>query len=350
MYYNFTFTIHPKTDNHSPFMFLIYFLLCAFILSSQNQERPYRIEGTAQGTTYRILYYSDDSLVTKSEIDILLAGIDSSLSLYKPYSLINQFNQGQGPIKMDAHFESVYYASLNTWKDTRGLFDITVKPLVQAWGFGVKKSTNVPNKDTIARILACTGSQQLTTRGNQLFKRMPCVQIDMNGIAQGYSVDQIAFLLEKKGLQNYLVELGGEIRVKGRKGASGEMFRVGIESPQTNEWDLNTLQRQIKLPEGAITTSGSYRNYYESEGKTLSHIIDPRTGYPVSTNLISVTVWAKDAMTADAYDNALMLMGMEQAMEFIESKKEMAAYFIYKDQHGEIKDTASTTFLRFFKF
>lgn len=327
-----------------PVPFFAFFLL----LFQPASERPIRIYGSAQGTSYQVLYYAHDSLVTQKDIDLLLAGIDSSLSLYKPYSLINKFNQGNDPLKMDRHFETVLGASLDTWTDTHGLFDITVKPLVQAWGFGVNKGTHIPEKDTIARLLSCTGSDKLTVRGTQLFKRTPCVQIDMNGIAQGYSVDRIAALLEEHGIRDYLVELGGEIRVNGRKKPSGEMFRVGIESPHTNEWDQNTIQRQISLPYGAITTSGSYRNYYESEGRTISHIVDPRTGYTVSTNLISVTVWAKEAMTADAYDNALMLMGMEEALSFMEKKKEMAAYFIYKDPSGQVRDTASSRFQELF--
>lgn len=324
-----------------PFIFFFHFL------HQENEYKPYILEGKAQGTTYRVLYYAADSLVTVNMMDDLLDGIDSSLSLYKPYSLINRFNKEAGVVTMDMHFEKVLSASLETWKETDGLFDITVKPLVQAWGFGVKKGQHIPHPDSIKLLLECTGSDKLIVTGNQLSKKIPCLQIDMNGIAQGYSVDCMADLLEQAGITNYLVELGGEIRINGRKQPSGEMFQVGIESPETNEWDQHILQSQIKIPDGAITTSGSYRNFYESEGMLVSHIIHPKTGYPVKNDLISVTVWAPDAMTADAYDNALMLMGLKDAMKFIEAKKDMAAYFIFRDAQGGIRDTASSRFLSF---
>ncbi len=322
-------------------MWFIPFIFSFLFLQNDTEYNSYLLEGKAQGTTYRVLYYANDSLVTIKMMDDLLDGIDSSLSLYKPYSLINHFNNEAGGLIMDAHFEKVLTASLETWRNTDGLFDITVKPLVQAWGFGVKKGMHIPHPDTITRLLACTGSDKLVITGHTLSKKIPCLQIDMNGIAQGYSVDRMADLLEQAGISNYLVELGGEIRINGRKQPSGDMFQVGIESPETNEWDQPILKRQIRIHGGAVTTSGSYRNYYESNGTKANHIIHPKTGYPVKNELISVTVWAGDAMTADAYDNALMLMGLTRALAFIEAKKDMAAYFIYRDAGGEIRDTVS---------
>lgn len=327
-------------------MWFILFIYSLLYLPNVTDYKSYLIEGKAQGTTYRVLYYANDSLVTIKMMDDLLDGIDSSLSLYKPYSLINHFNNEPGGLTMDSHFEKVLTASLETWRETNGLFDITVKPLVQAWGFGVKKGMTIPTQDSINQLLECTGSDKLIITGHTVSKKIACLQIDMNGIAQGYSVDMMAGLLEQAGIRNYLVELGGEIRIKGRKQPSEEMFQIGIESPETNEWDQPILKRQIQIPEGAVTTSGSYRNYYESNGTKANHIIHPKTGYPVKNDLISVTVWARDAMTADAYDNALMLMGLANALEFIEAKKDMAAYFIYRDERGEIKDTASSGFLK----
>lgn len=325
-------------------MTLLYLLLSFFAAHPRTEWRTIQIEGRAQGTTYRVLYYAEDSLVTQGSIDQLLSQIDSSVSLYKPYSLINQFNQTKGSVLMDTHFQTLYEASLQTWTDTRGLFDITVKPLVDAWGFGVKKTREIPSPTLLDSLLPCVGSDKLLNSGNRLYKKVPCLQIDMNGIAQGYSVDQIAGLLEKAGIQNYLVELGGEIRIKGRKKPSNELFQVGIESPETNDWGLHPLQRHLRVSEGAITTSGSYRNYYESNGQNITHIIHPQTGQPVRNELISVTVWAPDALTADAYDNALMLMGLEEAMTFVESKMNIAAFFIYRDREGKIREAVSSRF------
>lgn len=308
--------------------------------------KRYSMTGTAQGTTYSILYYAEDSVVTKSMIDCVLMSLDSSLSLYKPYSRINQFNHSASGIVLDEHLLPVIKKSFTTYKETNGLFDITVQPLVQAWGFGVTKTIVVPDAAAIKSILPCVNTKLLQLKGNRLIKTRPCVKIDLNGIAQGYSVDVLAALLEKHGLKNYIVELGGEIRVKGRKQPLGEKMKIGIESPNEDAFENHPLQKIVVLDEGAITTSGNYRKFYESKGQKITHIINPKTGYPQKNELISVTVYAKDAITADAYDNALMLMGLKDAMAFVERRKDLAAYFIYIDANGKIADTASSAFLK----
>ncbi|MCR6720835.1 MAG: FAD:protein FMN transferase [Chitinophagaceae bacterium] len=169
------------------------------------------------------------------------------------------------------------------------------------------------------------------------------MQIDPNGIAQGYSVDLLASLLESCGIQNYMVEVGGELRVKGRKLPSNERMLIGIESPGDDPMDP-VINQVIALENGAITTSGNYRRYQESNGTRFTHLLDPRTGYSLNNELISVTVVAPDAITADAYDNALMAMGLKKALEFVEARPELAAYFIYKRSDGEIADSASSRF------
>jgi len=303
-----------------------------------------RISGYAQGTTYSVTYYATDSIVHQSQTDSLLNSIDSSFSLYKPYSLINRFNESEKGITVNNHFIKVFKKSAEAYKKTAGLFDITIYPLVQAWGFGVKKTNTPPGHEEIEELKKCCGSHLLDLKGNHLLKKKSCVQIDMNGIAQGYSVDMLAALLERYGIKNYIVELGGEIRVKGRKQPSGEKFTIGIESPAGDDFGNHSMQKIIRVNEGAITTSGSYRNYYESNKKKNSHLIDPRSGYPVQNELISVSVFAKDAVTADAYDNALMLMGLKQALSFLKKRNDIAAYFIYTKKNGETADTASSGF------
>ncbi|MEJ8842589.1 FAD:protein FMN transferase [Lacibacter sp. H375] len=308
--------------------------------------KRFAIAGTAQGTTYSIIYYNNDSVVTKALIDLELMKLDSSLSLYKPYSHINQFNNSVKGIRLDKHLLQVVEKSIATYNETNGLFDITVQPLVHAWGFGVTKTTTVPDEATIKTILPCVNTKLLQLKGSKLSKAKPCVKIDLNGIAQGYSVDMLAALLEKYGVKNYVVELGGEIRVKGRKQPSGEKMKIGIESPNEDAFENHPLQKVIELDAGAITTSGSYRKYYESKGQKITHLINPKTGYPQKNELISVTVFAKNAITADAFDNALMLMGLTQALEFVERRKDLAAYFVYKNADGNIADTASSAFLK----
>jgi thiamine biosynthesis lipoprotein len=171
--------------------------------------------------------------------------------------------------------------------------------------------------------------------------------LDPNGIAQGYTVDVIADFLEKNGIKNYIAEVGGEIRVKGRKYPEDEPMKIGIELPGNDDFENSIMQRVISIDSGAVTTSGSYRKFYESKGKKISHILDARTGFPAQNELISVTVIAKDAITADAFDNALMAMGLNKALEFVEKRKDLSAHFIYKVKNGAIKDTASAEFYRF---
>ncbi|MBO9683685.1 MAG: FAD:protein FMN transferase [Flavisolibacter sp.] len=322
-------------------IFAAYLLLCLNIFSAGLKKVQFT--GFAQGATYQITYYATDSSIRQWQIDSILNNIDSSLSLYKPYSLINQFNSSEKGIEIDHHFKTVFDKSLEVYQTTSGLFDITVKPLVEAWGFGVKKIEVMPSDAIVADLRKCVGSDILERRGDSLLKKKSCVQIDMNGIAQGYSVDVLADFLETYGVSNYVVELGGELRVSG-KNASGEKMKIGIESPPKNEFEAETFENILSIDKGAITTSGSYRKYYESNGKRITHLIDPLSGYPIQNELISVTVYAKDAITADAYDNALMLMGLNKALSFVENRNDIEAYFIYKKSDGTIADTASRGF------
>jgi thiamine biosynthesis lipoprotein len=332
-------------------MRFLYFIFIFIIVASFHKQYPPRritINGFAQGTTYQVTYYAGDSLVTKSQIDSILNKIDSSLSLYKPYSLINQFNASSTGIVVDDHFINVIKKSIFTFQATNGLFDITVQPLVQAWGFGAHKTDSLPDSIQINTIKKCVSSRLLKLEGKKLIKLKPCVSIDVNGIAQGYSVDVLASFLEAKGIKNYITELGGEIRVKGRK-PGNERMKIGIESPGDDEFSTMLIQQVVETDSGAITTSGSYRKFYESNGKKITHIIDPRSGYPVQNELISVTVYARDAITADAFDNALMLMGLKNALKFVEGRKDIAAYFIFHKKSGGIADTASTRFYKLLK-
>jgi thiamine biosynthesis lipoprotein len=303
-------------------------LLCAAVTYDLKPVKAFHISGLAQGTTYQITFYAADSLVTKTQIDSILAAIDSSLSIYKPYSLISRFNRAEAAINMDTHMTRVINKSIETYHHTEGIFDITVQPLVQAWGFSAKKAGKLPDSATIQSLKQCVDSRFLSVQGNRLIKTKPCVSIDVNGIAQGYSVDVLAAFLENRNIGNYIVELGGEIRLKGRRQPGKEKMKIGIEAPGEDEFQLTLLQKIISLDSGAITTSGSYRKFYESEGKKISHIINPATGYSVQNELISVTVYAPDAITADAYDNALMIMGVQKAITFVEQRKDMAAYFV----------------------
>jgi thiamine biosynthesis lipoprotein len=327
-------------------LFFVLIIFACFSFSPWQLHR-FQVSGRAQGTTYSIVYYADDSVVTKTSVDSLLNRLDESLSIYKTGSLINRFNASPAGSSIDHHLQSVVSKALEISKETGGRFDITVMPLTQAWGFGTTPRAAIPTKKEIRKLLTCVGSHHLQLQEGFLKKDKACTMIDVNGIAQGYSVDMLANMLESYGIGNYVVELGGEIRVKGRK-TGNEKMKVGIESPVSAERDEGMMQRVLVIDSGAITTSGNYRRYYESKGKKISHLLDPRTGYSISNELIAVTVFAKDAMTADAYDNALMVMGLREALKFVEAKPGIAAYFIYRNKDGAVRDTSSTGFASLF--
>jgi thiamine biosynthesis lipoprotein len=318
----------------------LFFLLLFF---PAGELKEFKIHGYAQGTDYSISYYAADSVVTKAAVDSILVLIDSSMSLYKPYSLISRFNAGSGAVLLDAHFYRVMRKSFEIYKATGGKFDVTVKPLVQAWGFGPRKISSFPDSSQITALLSCVGMKKLQLKGPRLFKKNPCVQIDLNGIAQGYTVDVLADFMEKKQLKYYVVELGGELRVKGPK-PDGKPMRIGIEGPALNAMAQPEIKHVMALNEGAVTTSGNYRKYLENGSKRISHLINPKTGYPIDNELISVTIYAKDALTADGYDNAIMAMGLKAGLRFVESRKDMEAYMIYRQEDGKVADTLTSGF------
>jgi thiamine biosynthesis lipoprotein len=317
-------------------------LLIIFFFRKDDRQL-YAIHGYAQGTDYSIRYYAKDSVVTQKAIDSILLQIDSSMSLYKPYSLINKFNTSSEGVELDRHFLNVVKKSFDIFKATDGVFDITVKPLVQAWGFGSKPITNFPDSSTIQQILPCIGMQNLNLKGSFLNKDKFCVELDLNGIAQGYSVDVVADYLLKNGVKSFVVEIGGELRINGRK-PDGSFFKIGIEGPADTEGSEPAIKHVIQLKKGAITTSGNYRKYLQQGSKKISHLIDAKSGYPLQNSMISVTLYAKDAITADGYDNAIMAMEPLKALNFIKAHKDLECYLIYHKNDGSVADTLSAGF------
>ena len=314
----------------------------------EGEQKLHTIHGLAQGTDYNLHYYASRPLVSKEEIDRILLQIDASMSLYKPNSLINQFNQSEKGIRIDAGFRRVMEKSMEIFAETDGRFDVTVAPLVQLWGFGPTPIRTFPDAAEVQETLKQVGMKQLRLSGNMLRKSNPMVRIDLNGIAQGYSVDVLAAFLRKKGIQSYMVEIGGEVAVSGKK-PEGRRYRIGIEGPPPPQTDLQTgtdlpFQHVVELSGGAITTSGNFNKYLKYKNGKISHLIDPKTGYPLDNAMISVTVYAKDAITADGYDNALMAMELAQAMAFVNNRKYLEAYFIYRAPDGSIRDTLTTGF------
>ncbi|RPD41350.1 FAD:protein FMN transferase [Chitinophaga barathri] len=316
-------------------------LLSICFTVSTSAQKAITLSGKAQGTYYVIKYLSRDTTSLQPEIDGLFRQIDRSLSLYVPSSLINRFNKGD-KVMMDDHMRAVVKKAQEVSRITDGLFDITVKPLVDLWGFGVERHTNgKPSEDAIKRTLRHVDYQNLTLRSRYLIKKEPGVEIDCNGIAQGYTSDVIARFLLSRGISNYLVDVGGELVALGNN-EKGLPWSVGIERLQQGEGKQSLLM----MTSGAVATSGNYQRFFDEGGTRFAHTINPRTGEAIHNNIITVTVTAPDAMTADAYDNALILLGVDKGLEFIRHhpKLKLGALYIYKDTDGQVREKYSEGF------
>ncbi|WP_238381891.1 FAD:protein FMN transferase [Mucilaginibacter pedocola] len=305
--------------------------------------KRFQITGYAQGTTYQVTYYAEDSVVTQQQTDSLLNRLDSSVSLYRPTSLICQFNRSATGITIDKDFIMLIKKALEINRATDGLVDITVKPLVDAWGFGVKKPANFPDSAQVKAILKNVGGDKIWLTGSFLHKKTPGVQIDLNGIAQGYAADLLGNFCESHNVYSYLAEIGGELRIQGTK-PGNEPFVIGIEAIDGDDMRPEPLRKLITPGDGAVTTSGNYRKHLQANGKTISHIIDPKTGYPTQNEMISVTVLAQDGITADGYDNAFITMGLKKTLRFLANRTDIGAYIIYKKPNGAVADTVTAGF------
>jgi thiamine biosynthesis lipoprotein len=301
------------------------------LLISCAQEKKLTIEGRAQGTTYQITYLSKQDVVSKEQIDTLLKQLDRSLSTYVPSSIISRINRNDSNVVVDEYFSVVLNKAMEVSEKTQGLFDITVAPIVNLYGFGFTKKANV-SKAAVDSLLQFVGYKMVRLAGNKLVKERPGVMLDFNAIAQGYSVDVLASYLDRKGINNYLVELGGEVKAKGTK-ENKEPWRIGIDQPTESFGSERNFQAVVTLKDMAMATSGNYRRYYEENGQKYAHIISPRTGYPEQNNLLSATVFASDCMTADAYATAFMVMGVQKARQFLATHKDLnlEVFFIYDE-------------------
>jgi thiamine biosynthesis lipoprotein len=323
----------------------IIIILSGFLFLYYSKNSYIVLEGFTQGTTYRIIYkrkfspfgFSNKSkYYYKSEIDTFLAELDLSLSIYQPESIISRINQNDTSVRADDHFESIFRSAKRISQKTNGFFDITVGPVVNAWGFGPEERADIDSL-LIDSLLQYVGMDKVKLEGNKVIKQKPGIKLDVNAIAQGYSVDAITGFFENRGITNYLVEIGGEIRTLGTK-AKGEPWKVGIDKPYDNNFiPGRDLQVILSLSNHSLATSGNYRKFFEKNGVKYSHTINPKTGYPVLHNLLSVTVIAEDCKTADAYATAIMVMGLERGKEMVLAEEGLDAYFIFSDEKGEFQ-------------
>lgn len=308
--------------------------------SNNSPKTEILLQGRTMGTTYNIKVVSTleqvEDLELQEKIDAVLKQVNQEMSTYIPNSEISLFNK----LKSTAHFEisngfaRVLKESIRLGELSEGKLDVTVGPLVNLWGFGPEqRPEKAPNDALLEATLKRIGLKNLHLQGNQISKDIPDLYVDLSTIAKGYGVDVVAELIEANGLTNYLVEIGGEMRLKGFK-HTGELWAIAIEKPILDPSGEQRAVHQIVIPkDNAVATSGDYRNYFEAEGQRFSHIIDPETGKPIDHNLVSVTVIDPSSMTADGLSTMLMVMGAEKGMAFA-IKNDLAALFISKTEHG----------------
>ncbi|MCK4751227.1 MAG: FAD:protein FMN transferase [Bacteroidales bacterium] len=314
-------------------------LLPAFFLHACIEDDPgvwIKFGGFTQGTTYAITYQAADSINFQEDIEQVLMDFDLSLSTYIPGSIISRINQDEETVPTDIYFSTCFRAAQEVHSVTGGAFDITVAPLVNAWGFGFTERAEI-DSSLIDSLLEYVGMEKVSLIGESVKKEMDGVMLDMNAIAQGYSVDVLADFLESNGIRNYLVEIGGEVKTKGHN-PKGIAWRVGIDKPIDGlQVPGAVLQAIVEISDRSLATSGNYRKFYEEDGMKYSHTIDPVTGYPVQHGLLSSTVLTGDCMRSDAYATAFMVMGFEKSREFLLSHTDLDAYLIYNDEQGDYK-------------
>ena len=300
--------------------------------------------GFTQGSTYSIVYDNKkkiNPIDLKQQVENILHDFDMSLSIYKDSSIISRINRNEEVVP-DTFFVEVFKKSALISEMTGGAFDITVGPLVKAWGFGPDEHKNF-KVEKLDSLLNLVGMDKVSLINGRLVKSNPGIKLDVNAIAQGYSVDMVCRYFDHLGIKNYLVEIGGEVRAKGKKGKA--LWRIGIDKPEDNNMSPGqTLEGIIKITDKAVSTSGNYRKFYIEDGIKYSHEIDPKTGYPAKNTLLSVTILAGECAMADGLATACMVMGKEKSIEFLGTHNEFSAYLIYSDEKGNFKTWISPKF------
>lgn len=314
---------------------IFFFVTLTLCLFSCKQPTPYQsAKGEIQGTYYNITYQSNENLA--EEIFKQLKSFDKSLSIFDSTSIITKVNDNVTDVKLDSNFIYVFNRAMEVSKNTNGAFDMTVSPLVKLWGFNHAKEQNV-TPQMIANIMPKVGYQKIRLKNNKIVKDYPSITLDANAIAQGYTSDIIANYFNKKGIRNYLIEIGGEVRAKGVNDKN-EIWRVGIDKPVDDSTGTNDeIQAIIALKNTSIGTSGNYHKFHIVKGKKYGHEINPATGYPVVNELLSVSIVTPLCIDADAYATACMVLGLKKSMELCKRLPFLDGYFVYLDNRGRQK-------------
>lgn len=301
---------------------------------ADNGSFYYNIQGRAEGTSYNIIYQDSEDRDFQPEIEELLANFEKSLSVYDNESIISRVNRNED-VEIDDYFYTVFSRAKEISAQTENTFDISAEPLFRAWGFSSQDKCP-PNREQIEEMRKYIGMDKISIKDRRIVKDHPNIVLNVNAIAKGYSADIVALFLEQHECPNYLVEIGGEIRVRGEN-PHGEGWRIGIDRPsESNLIPGQDMQAILQITNKGIATSGNYRQFYIKNGEKITHTINPATGYPAQHNLLSTTVIANDCLTADAYATAFLVAGVDKSLEWINNNAEIEAIFIC-DEDGEYK-------------
>ena len=311
--------------------FLILLIVGTVLIIRQQHNMPYQNnKGFIFGTTYNITYQHDKDL--NKEILVALNQVDASLSPFNEKSIITKINNNES-VSPDKMFVEVFELAKQISTETHGAFDITVAPMVNAWGFGFKSGTS-PTKEVIDSIKEIVGFDKISLKNNKVVKQDPRTTLDCSAIAKGYGCDIVARLFRNKDIKNFMREIGGEVVTSGIS-EKRIPWKIGVTKPTDDTLNTNhELQTILNITDMAMATSGNYRNFYYKNGKKYAHTIDPKTGYPVQHNILSATVLASDCATADAYATSFMVLGLDGSKKILEQHPELMAYFIYSDKKG----------------
>ncbi|WP_338883028.1 FAD:protein FMN transferase [Xenorhabdus sp. TH1] len=328
-------------------------LFAMMMLAACGGPKQQNLNGQTMGTYYSVKYVADASTPApenlQKEIDRLLEEVNDQMSTYRPNSELSRFNQSREvnkPFPVSAATAKVVKEAIRINKLTEGALDVTVGPLVNLWGFGPEgRITKAPTDEELAMRRTWTGIDNLSVEGNNLVKSIPELYVDLSSIAKGYGVDVVAEYLESQNIKNYMVDIGGEVRTSGNNG-KGNPWRIAIEKPSDSGM-AQSAQEIIEPGNMSVATSGDYRNYFEQNGVRYSHTINPKTGKPITHNLVSITVIAPTCMSADGFSTGLDVLGPEKGMEVAE-KLNIPVFMIVKTKDGfeERYNTAFKAYLQ----
>lgn len=312
----------------------IFIILSFLLISCAKQPQKINYSGITQGSYFSITYYDEGNRHFETEIDSIFREVDNAVSLWNENSIIRKVNRNED-IVVNQIFKDNFEWARKASEFSDGAFDATIGPLVSAWGFHYKKELEM-TPEMVDSIRQLVGYQKVKIIDDRVVKENHNMTLDFNAVAQGYTTDLIGKFLETRGIENYLVDVGGEIMARGTK-PNGEQWTIGIEKPAENFDSERSVQIKINLKDKGIVTSGNYRKYIEKDGVRYSHSIDPQTGYPVEHNLLSATVIADNASWADCLATICMLVGKEKASKLLETQDGVEAYFIFVDEDGAIR-------------